>query len=277
MSNYGMKVVEPGKNITSKDPRDWILNSDYPTLNIYKTYTGSITLNAGDTTGYFEIEHHLGYTPAFLVHLGETDSAYATNTKIRVTCNLSTPYNQTTTRCYGDQAFWEHTAAGFHVIAGDSAGDRGSALRFTDIPILQGQDLDAAQLNYTLMTLGTHDVKFTVAGIDEDNTAEFGDPMGRTKTSAINNKTQSQQGSFFGWSDNVLTQVQEIVDRFGWSSGNALGFLFNDNGSESNECLITRHTDNFNSEEIFLDLTYTTSGSITYTYNLVVFENKIAG
>jgi len=277
MSNYGMKVVEPGKNITSKDPRDWILNSDYPTLNIYKTYTGSITLNAGDTTGYFEIEHHLGYTPAFLVHLGETDSAYATNTKIRVTCNLSTPYNQTTTRCYGDQAFWEYTAEGFHVIAGDSAGDRGSALRFTDIPILQGQDLDAAKLNYTLMTLGTHDVKFTVAGIDEDNTAEFGDPMGRTKTSAINNKTQSQQGSFFDWSDNVLTQVQEIVDRFGWSSGNALGFLFNDNGSESNECLITRHTDNFNSEEIFLDLTYTTSGSITYTYNLVVFENKIAG
>jgi hypothetical protein len=46
---YGIKISKPTKDISSTEPRDFVLNSEYNTVVIFKEAEVSVTINAGAT------------------------------------------------------------------------------------------------------------------------------------------------------------------------------------------------------------------------------------
>jgi hypothetical protein len=107
-------------------------------------------------------------------------------------------------------------------------------MRFTNITIAQGVTVFSANINIFLDAKGAAagNLLLKTYGIDEDNTADFsGSPFGRPKTTAVTTQSLSlpAAGNYVGI--NVKDQVNEILGRGGWSSGNAMGFISEDNGS----------------------------------------------
>src|SRR3990167_8084998 len=109
-------------------------------------------------------------------------------------------------------------------------------IRFPSIPINQGVSVNYAVLYFYASNVGDSGVMRTICyGIDEDNTAVLtGDPFGRPKTSASTtiSDTRPNQDAY---EDYIVTnQVNEILARGGWSNGNAMAFIIEDNSSDSN-------------------------------------------
>lgn len=91
---------------------------------------------------------------------------------------------------------------------------------------------------------GAGNLDFNVWGMDENNTAPLnvgGAPTGRSKTTATINweeGTMPVEGTFVP-AKNVTSIVNEIRNRGGWNSGNALGFIFNPTTDNANDSWIT--------------------------------------
>lgn len=122
------------------------------------------------------------------------------------------------------------------VEVGNEGGAVNGALRFTSVTIAQGTTIQSADLRFSVGVKGasTGNIKYKIYGIDEDNNGDFsGSPMGRSKTDAVT--TEERDLEFIAVDDflssGVTAIVQEIVNRAGWSSGNAMGFILEDNGS----------------------------------------------
>lgn len=66
---YGIKISLPGKDVSSTDPRDFAVHSDYPSPVIDEsligttTYTWSSNLAANETRNLFTLAHGYAYTP----------------------------------------------------------------------------------------------------------------------------------------------------------------------------------------------------------------------
>lgn len=111
-------------------------------------------------------------------------------------------------------------------------------LRYTGVDIAQGTSVLNANISFYKEGgfVGNDSLKYTVYGIDEDNTAEFsGDPSGRPLTTASDSRQTTMTpslGTRFGIE--VTSEANEIFARAGWASGNAIGFRFDDNGSNTN-------------------------------------------
>lgn len=277
----GIKVSKPTKNISSTDIRDFILHSDYPMFKIHTISSGSITINAGESTGTTTISHNLGYVPAFLVYednqlFPSGIDCYATTTGITITNNLGTPYNQVT---YDSNQFFHYVPGGLPdvgVVAGQVLGSGyDSAVWFETINISQGQIITNATFElHNVRTTSTDDIKFRIYGIDEDDTANFdgGYPGSRPNTDAYNQKTQSANTNYFTFSDNWTSILQEIVNRTGWSSGNHMGFKIQQDGTPNNKFMFVDEYTVANSD---LKLKITLPGSTTTNYKVVIFKDKI--
>ena len=278
---FGAKVVKEGKDVSSTDIRDYILHSEYSMFKISSILTGQIKINAGVQTGSVDINHNLGYVPAFLVYengalLPETVSSYADTTKIHIAKDLGSPYNQTTFTGNNNDWWDDHFGSRKYVGFGqrDSYAHQG-ALRFGSVSVAQGATITSATIDITCIarTDGGSNTKFKVYGIDEDDTAAFeNQPMGRDKTSAVTTMDQDiiPIGEAFGI--NVKDQVQEIVNRNNWENGNDMGFLYFDNGTPDGNYM----EDNDSGTYPLLTIVVTGTGSITYNYKVVVFKDKIA-
>lgn len=108
------------------------------------------------------------------------------------------------------------------------------ALRFTSVNIANGASIGAAEIHlYAGIRQGSADVKAEVWGINEDNTSDFssgGGVFSRTRTTDSNTHSYTGgQSEYF--TIGVTSMVQQIVNRGGWSSGNAMGFVVEDNGT----------------------------------------------
>lgn len=69
MSDYGIKISLPGKDISSTDPNDFVLNSKYSAVKIVQqpdTYE-TVVVNAGSNVTV-TIAHNLGFTPLVMVY-----------------------------------------------------------------------------------------------------------------------------------------------------------------------------------------------------------------
>lgn len=118
-------------------------------------------------------------------------------------------------------------------------GRRGNAssgaLRFSNLQIAKDQSIISAELIYKYDGVGTAttgDWKFKVYGIDQDNTGNFSsNPLGRSKTTARITIDTTPPISGRKTLD-VKSILEEITTRSGWSSGNNVGFLFLDDGSD---------------------------------------------
>lgn len=109
------------------------------------------------------------------------------------------------------------------------------AMRFQNITIPQGTTIDAAGLFIHNGQSSGSNIKIKLHCIDEDNTAAFsGSPFGRPETTdfSLLDDTIPSTGQ---WRPiDAKVPIQEVLNRSGWASGNALGFIVRDNGSGSN-------------------------------------------
>lgn len=110
------------------------------------------------------------------------------------------------------------------------------ALRFSGVNIPQGTSVNFAKIFYDYNSVGSTSGtwKWRLYGIDEDNTSDFSsNPMGRTRTSAYNQYNEGEPTTGGTKTLDAESIVNEIVGRGGWSSGNAMGFLLINDGSDA--------------------------------------------
>lgn len=118
-----------------------------------------------------------------------------------------------------------------------NATTQSSGMRFTDVTIPPGSAITAATLDLYLVTGSYDDPDVTIRGEDTDDAAAFSetddDITGRDTTAASVTWTASNVGTGTRTTPDFAAVVQEIVDRPGWASGNALVVLIAGNSSSS--------------------------------------------
>ncbi len=137
---------------------------------------------------------------------------------------------------YGTLTGEEIGAAAIGQLDGEPGLYFDGALRFTNVPIPQGTSVNYALLRVYASEQGSSgSMKIKTYGIKETNTSAFtSNPFGRVRTTAVSTTTNSRPGLGGYINIDVTSQVTEIVGQGGWSSGNAMGFMMFDNGSDLN-------------------------------------------
>lgn len=127
--------------------------------------------------------------------------------------------------------------SGPDVLFGDSgSGIFNSFFRFQNVTIPQGATIASATLRVVSAGTQTGSLVSTISGNDEDNAtapttyAGYNAKVLTSATVAWNTAAAWPAESAFT-SPSIITIVQEIVNRVGWDSGNALMLFIKDNGS----------------------------------------------
>lgn len=130
-------------------------------------------------------------------------------------------------------------------------------LRFLNVTVPQGAGISSATLTLNIIDItGTPDT--TLYGVDADNAAAFADPG--NLPSAASRTTASADPDPAGTGSHVITItsiVQEIVDRAGWASGNAMAFVAIDNTGSGSHFWVGEDYEDAGTAEATLDITYT--------------------
>ena len=71
--NYGLKVSKAGVDVFSATLDDLIFTSKYPSWKVNAEGSGIVTITSGNTIGYTETAHNLGYRP-FVIGFAEPDT-----------------------------------------------------------------------------------------------------------------------------------------------------------------------------------------------------------
>lgn len=118
----------------------------------------------------------------------------------------------------------------------DSYGTAAAAVRFPNILLTHSQSIISAQLSLYVSgrQAGGGTIRFIGYGIKEVNTSSFSSsPFGRTRTTASKTGTSSVPATGSYLNIDVTNLVNEIIGQGSWASGNAMGFLILDNGSDT--------------------------------------------
>lgn len=111
------------------------------------------------------------------------------------------------------------------------------AIRFTSVNLSQGTSIYAANVHmYVGIREGSSEVKAKIWGINEDNTADFssgGSVFSRSRTTNSNTNSYSTTGTGGYFTIGVTSMVQQIINRGGWASGNAIGFIVENDGTST--------------------------------------------
>lgn len=152
-------------------------------------------------------------------------------------------------------------------VNGNSSSTAG--FRFTNATVPQGATITSATL--TLRGYSSYSTGSTISAIaaceDVDNSSAFAASPGNFSTStrprttaksAAVNIASVTAGSAYTW--DLTSSVQELVDRAGWTSGNAISVFVDNNGSSSSEWQEFETYDHSTSLAAKLDIIYTTGG-----------------
>lgn len=131
---------------------------------------------------------------------------------------------------------WAYSDSLSYLGKSDSYWTREGGFRFTSVTIPQGSTITSAKLSFKAGNTFNRTIALKIKGIDVDNCGAFssGDrPRNRTHTTAQIDWDGTINVSLDDWIDSasITSVVQEIVNRGGWSSGNAIGFYIADDGS----------------------------------------------
>lgn len=263
--DYGIKVSRPGFDVKTATPAQLAFSSKYQTLKVHSQHSGEIKDSTGRT---ITIAHGLGYKPMFVVH-GEvypsdlpdtfflapyTEGgvyplwasqthlyAYADNTNIYIKASDDFGWEGTSTGGLAEDLSYEYSAYGGScqnegVYVGYDDGGRlnfKGGIRFDPVYRAKSASVYRARMGFYIGGRYTSNTIYTnVYGIDEDDTSPFGCATSRSKTSA--SYSPSVDGSLQDgdtWATDVTNCFNEIINRSGWSSGNAMGFLIENNGT----------------------------------------------
>lgn len=158
---------------------------------------------------------------------------------------------------------WNSPSGSLNTGRAFSGAENYSAWRFTGVTIPQGSVITAATLTLVGDSTRADVIHVKLKGVAEDNTADFtSDPDSRAKTTANVNWDQSGEtaGNTYVLPD-ITSIIQEIVNRGGWGSGNALAIITDDNGTSNSNAFNSRGWSTFNPGNqpyaALLDITYT--------------------
>ena len=145
----------------------------------------------------------------------------------------------------GDDGYWrtsEFDTTSAHAIMGNIAAQATNVwVRFANVTIPQGSTITSAYVKWTAESNKTGTVvNVRIYANDVDNPTA---PTDQTEANALDltsasvdwDNVASWTGSTQYNSPSIVTVIQEIINRVGWSSGQALMCLFKDNGSDSGE------------------------------------------
>ncbi len=122
----------------------------------------------------------------------------------------------------------------------DVGKNRITALRFTNVAIPQASTITSAKIRFFGKTSNNQVITIKYQAEDVDDSAALvttsGDMTARVKTTASVSDTPAN------WTDeayndgpDIMTVIQEVIDRGGWTSGNALTVFIMDDGSTGNQ------------------------------------------
>lgn len=118
----------------------------------------------------------------------------------------------------------------------EAAGQKSAkgAFRFINVTIPQGSTVSAATLKVAVSNReASGTLRSKTNGIKETNTGAFSSsPFGRTQTTAQTTRDSGVPSLGTTYDIDVTSIVNEIVGQGGWSSGNAMGFFVDNNGSD---------------------------------------------
>lgn len=103
--------------------------------------------------------------------------------------------------------------------------------RFINVTIAQASIIDSATMQIYIVASSMDDIDFDIYAEDVDNSGvlEGGTALdARTLTTESVRWTSLSAGTGFQTSPSVIDVIQEVIDRGGWSSGNALSIIGND-------------------------------------------------
>jgi hypothetical protein len=137
-------------------------------------------------------------------------------------------------------------------------------VRFTSVTIPQGASIVSANLTVCKRNTTFNDVRGTWFGQADDNAATFSggeDMTARTQTSATvvcSENISRTDGVFYAFPTGAswVSIVQEIVNRSGWASGNAMVFVFIGDNASSFTSTDVNSYDNSPSVAAKLDIDY---------------------
>lgn len=172
-------------------------------------------------------------------------------------------------------AFWNWYINDLYLGHQDPAGSTSCAVRFPNVTIPQGVTITSAKLSFKTWYQQTNDIHAKIYGMDEDDTAIFPNsgqpadvPTARTKTTASVDwdRTATIPSETYIDTSDITTIVKEIVDRGSWSSGNAMGFILDDDGFANGEIVLFYDYDRWNGsygsgKYPVLTINYLTGGS----------------
>ena len=156
-------------------------------------------------------------------------------------------------------------------------------LRFQNITIPQSATIDSAKVYlYFVGKWGADaDTVLTAYGDKVDNSATFSSgslPSARTKTSASVDATLNLWGSTstsqYNATPELKTIVQEIVNRSGWSSGNALSILIFTGADPTNYLRLRSYDAGSSPPYIEIDYTTPESKNKTLTGRILIPQSK---
>lgn len=155
-----------------------------------------------------------------------------------------------------------------------SSVDYWAGFRWLNVTIPQGSTINSATVDiYYALKSGTT-VESIWYGVDEDDATTFANttankPEGKTRTTAsVTDSTDLSLFTTVGFGNylfDVAALVQEIINRPGWSSGNALAVVAHDNGSSGTNSYFGFSTYDFtgNARGAILTIDYTAGGGTT--------------
>jgi len=146
-------------------------------------------------------------------------------------------------------------------------------VRFTSINIGQGDTIDSAEVKLYTYSGSYDDMNCVVYGNNVDNAQDFNDnphiisTADRPRTSANVSWVEDSIGAGVWATKSVTNIIQEIVNRSGWSSGNALVLLFIAN-TDVSKIFRGKSYDNSPSQAPKLYIEWTSGGGQTYEINV---------
>jgi len=75
MANYGIKIMKPGKNISSTNITDHVFWSKYPPLSILEKKTQTINVTTSSYQGTVNVSHSYGFRPLVMGFVTKTDGS----------------------------------------------------------------------------------------------------------------------------------------------------------------------------------------------------------
>ena len=109
--------------------------------------------------------------------------------------------------------------------------------RFTGITIPQGATINSAVFRYYIEDTAHDDVNHVIYAEASDNASQFADVLNnisdRTRTGTSVYEVQNGAGAGWRSAPDISALIQEVIDRPGWNSGNALAIIIDGSYSAS--------------------------------------------